>query len=72
MSRLQFRHTQKTKLKLERKNNPAPAEVYDALMEQVKAVNKTLQPFARITRLTVLDKPLEMTTTKKVKRSYKK
>ena len=60
------------KLKLERKNNPAPAEVYDALMEQVKAVNKTLQPYARITRLTVLDKPLEMTTTKKVKRSYKK
>lgn len=60
------------KLRLERKNNPAPAEVYDALMEQVKAVNKTLQPYARITRLTVLDKPLEMTTTKKVKRSYKK
>ena len=35
----------------------------------VKGVNKTLQPYARISRITVLDAPLEMTTTQKVKRS---
>lgn len=43
-----------------------------AIQEAVDKVNKTEQPYARITKLTMLEKPLEMTTTKKVKRQYKK
>ena len=39
---------------------------------EVSKVNKTLQPYARITRVTILENPLEMTTTKKIKRNYKK
>lgn len=35
----------------------------------VDKVNKTLQPYARISKITVLSEPLEMTTTKKVKRN---
>lgn len=42
------------------------------IQEAVDKVNKTEQPYARITKLTMLEKPLEMTTTKKVKRTYKK
>ena len=38
----------------------------------VDKVNKTLQPYARISKITILDKALEMTTSKKVKRNYKK
>jgi long-chain acyl-CoA synthetase len=38
----------------------------------IDAVNKKLQPHARITKITMLQKPLEMTTTRKVKRIYKK
>ena len=42
-------------------------------LEQIIAeVNKKLQPYARISRTTILDAPLEMTTTKKVKRTYTK
>ena len=35
----------------------------------VDKVNRQLQPYQRITKITILDKPLEMTTTKKVKRA---
>lgn len=42
------------------------------IQDAVDKVNKTEQPYARITKLTMLEKPLEMTTTKKVKRTYKK
>ncbi len=39
--------------------------------EQIVAkVNKVLQPYARISHVVILDEPLEMTTTKKVKRTY--
>jgi len=38
----------------------------------VDTVNKTLQPYQRISRVTILSEPLEMTTTRKVKRSYAK
>ena len=37
----------------------------------VETVNKELLPYQRITKTTLLDKPLEMTTTKKVKRYNK-
>lgn len=39
-----------------------------AVSEIVNAVNKDLQPYQRITKITFLEKPLEMTTTQKVKR----
>lgn len=39
--------------------------------EIVSKINKGLQPFQRITKITILEKLLEMTTTMKVKRKYK-
>lgn len=49
-------------------------ETADVVLAQIKptvdAVNKTLQPYARISKITLLEKPLEMTTTQKVKRTY--
>ena len=47
-------------------------EVTARIQAEVSKVNKTLQPYARITRITILENPLEMTTTKKIKRNYKK
>lgn len=47
-------------------------EVTARIQGEVSKVNKTLQPYARITRITILENPLEMTTTKKIKRNYKK
>jgi long-chain acyl-CoA synthetase len=44
--------------------------VMPAIQETVDKVNKLLQPFARISKITILDEALEMTTTKKVKRKY--
>ena len=40
--------------------------------EDVAKVNKTLRPYERISKITILEKPLEMTTTQKVKRNYGK
>ncbi len=37
----------------------------------IDKVNKSLLPYQRISKTTILDEPLEMTTTKKVKRIYK-
>ncbi len=47
-------------------------EVADVIKEAVDAVNKLQQPYARITRTTILETPLAQTTTLKVKRNYKK
>lgn len=47
-------------------------ELKSLLQADVNAVNKNLQPYARITKLTVLENPLEMTTSMKVKRNYKR
>lgn len=44
-------------------------ETVDGLVAEV---NRRLQPYSRISRTTILEEPLEMTTTKKVKRMYKK
>ena len=53
--------------------------IFDNLTDEVanvskyiSEVNKKLQPYARITHIVILDEPLEMTTTKKVKRVYNK
>jgi long-chain acyl-CoA synthetase len=41
-----------------------------AINDIVDIVNKTLQPYQRISKVTILAEPLEMTTTRKVKRTY--
>lgn len=46
--------------------------VQKRISEIVSKINKDLQPYQRITKITLLEKPLEMTTTMKVKRNYKK
>jgi long-chain acyl-CoA synthetase len=43
-----------------------------AISDIVDTVNKTLQPYQRISKVTILAEPLEMTTTRKVKRIYTK
>ena len=48
------------------------AQIIERIQNEVSKVNKTLQPYARITKVTILENPLEMTTTKKIKRNYKK
>ena len=44
------------------------AEIEERMREIVSEVNKGLQQYMWITRIKVLDQPLEMTTTKKIKR----
>lgn len=61
-----------TRLGAERGNTDGDAKVKACVEEIVAKVNKTEQPYARISKITMLDKPLEMTTTKKVKRNYNK
>lgn len=60
------------KLGVHRDDMTSQDEICNAISDIVEKVNKTLQPYARISKITILDKPLEMTTTQKVKRSYKK
>lgn len=48
-----------------------PAENSGDIQAAVDRVNKKILPYHRISRVTILDKPLEMTTTLKVKRNYK-
>lgn len=60
------------KLNLKREEDPEPDEVKNVVNEIVAKINRTLQPYARISKVTILDKALEMTTTQKVKRTYNK
>ena len=61
-----------SKLGADRKN-PSDMEKVKAEVEKiVDTVNKDLLTYQRISKVTLLDEPLEMTTTKKVKRIYKK
>lgn len=60
------------KLNLKREINDNSAKVLATVNDIVAKINKTLQPYARITKITVLEKPLEMTTTQKIKRNYNK
>ena len=60
------------KLNLIRGSNDAVDPIHDAIKDIIDKVNKTLATYARISKITVLDEPLEMTTTRKVKRNYKK
>lgn len=43
-------------------------KVYDEIKLIVDKINKNLQPYARISKITILEKALEMTTTRKIKR----
>ncbi len=45
-----------------------PAEIEKRLQEIINEVNHTMLPYQRIARLKVLDEPLEMTTSRKIKR----
>ena len=49
-----------------------PEAVRGAVQDIVSKINRKLLPYQRITKITLLDKPLEMTTTLKVKRNYNK
>lgn len=60
------------RLGVERGNGNDNQTVLTAVEDYVEKINRTLQPYARITKVTILDEPLEMTTTHKVKRLYKK
>ena len=56
-----------------KRNDAADAEkVLKEVNAIVDAVNKNLLTYQRIAKVTILPEPLEMTTTKKVKRIYKK
>ena len=57
-------------LSLERTEGECPEAVRKAVAASVDKINRRLQPYQRITKTTLLDKPLEMTTTLKVKRNY--
>ena len=54
------------------KSAETTAAVKKRIQEIVDRINKNLQPYQRITNIEVLDEPIEMTTTLKVKRKYKK
>lgn len=56
------------RLAVERSESAADQKVYDEIKLIVDKVNKNLQPYARISKITILNEPLEMTTTRKIKR----
>jgi long-chain acyl-CoA synthetase len=49
-------------------NAPSAEQINLRINEIISEVNKRLQPYQRIERTTILGKPMEMTTTKKIKR----
>lgn len=60
------------KLGLNRESDSQSEKIASAINEIVAKINKGLQPYARISKVTILEKALEMTTTQKVKRTYNK
>lgn len=60
------------KLGLKRESDSQSEKVVSAINEIVAKINRNLQPYARISKITILEEALEMTTTQKVKRTYKK
>lgn len=57
---------------INRGDKAASEKVRSVLSEIISRVNKNQPPYAKISKITILEEPLEMTTTKKVKRSYTK
>ncbi len=60
------------RLQIQRGDMESAALVQETVDGIVAEVNKKLQPYARISRTVILEEALEMTTTKKVKRTYNK
>ncbi|MGP1587305.1 MAG: AMP-dependent synthetase/ligase [Treponemataceae bacterium] len=60
-----------TELKVERNSKESEEPVKQVVFDIVEKVNKDLQPYARISKITILKEALEMTTSRKVKRNYK-
>ena len=60
------------KLNVMRNTPEAVDPVYAAISDLVAKVNKDAASYAKISKITILEEPLEMTTTKKVKRNYNK
>jgi long-chain acyl-CoA synthetase len=54
--------------KNEKGTAPSAAELKDRIDAIISEVNQRLQSYERIDKITILDKPMEMTTTKKIKR----
>lgn len=55
-------------MNLERGTPAGDSDAFKKIEAIVETVNRELLPYQRITKITLLDQPLEMTTTKKVKR----
>lgn len=60
------------RLNVDRTADPENEKVLKEVNEIVAKVNKTFQSYSHITKVTILKEALEMTTTLKVKRNYKK
>ncbi|MDR1748886.1 MAG: long-chain fatty acid--CoA ligase, partial [Spirochaetaceae bacterium] len=58
------------RLNVMRGTSEAVDPIHTAIEEIIEKVNRGLQPYQRISKIVILDAPLEMTTTKKVKRNY--
>lgn len=56
------------RLSINREASPLDESVKSEIEKIISKVNKELQPYARISKITMLEQPLEMTTTQKVKR----
>lgn len=59
-----------TRLGVKRGDKESEGKVKDEIQLIVDKINKKLLPYQRITSIKVLDEPLEMTTTLKVKRNF--
>lgn len=56
------------RLNINREASPLDESAKSEIEKIISKVNKELQPYARISKITMLEQPLEMTTTQKVKR----
>lgn len=56
------------RLGVSRKEISGNLKIHDEIKIIVDKVNRMLQPYARISKITILNEPLEMTTTRKIKR----
>jgi long-chain acyl-CoA synthetase len=54
--------------KNEKKEAPSAQEIKEKIDLIITEVNQRLQPYEKISKTVILDKPMEMTTTKKIKR----
>lgn len=60
-----------TRLDVDRKSPESKEVIFNQVQDIIEKINKDLKSYSRISKITILDKPLQMTTTRKVKRNYK-